>query len=154
MKRIMGAEYSRDLSEKVFIAQSRFTEMGFKQGGHAGYGLRRLALKACGTPRTILGYGESKVAVTDRVILVWGPELPAAARGHIGHRRRHARSRQIRLREQFPGCGIEGEEHAVDGKAGKNHPAPRRHRTATAGYAHRDRQTGAHPEWATVSAGS
>lgn len=73
MKRVMAAEYSRDLSEKVFIAQSRFIEMGFKQGGHAGYGLRRLALKACGTPRTILEYGESKVAVTDRVILVWGP---------------------------------------------------------------------------------
>ena len=58
------------------------------------------------------------------------------------------RSRATRL------CGIEGAEHAVDGKGGKNHPAPRRHRTATAGYAHRDRQTGAHPEWATVPAGS
>ncbi|WP_020657022.1 recombinase family protein [Massilia niastensis] len=73
MKRVMAAEYSRDLSEKVFIAQSRFTEMGFKQGGHAGYGLRRLALKACGTPRAILQHRESKVAATDRVILVWGP---------------------------------------------------------------------------------
>jgi hypothetical protein len=69
----MGGLPSRDLSEKVFIAQSRFIEMGFKQGGHAGYGLRRLALKACGTPRAILEYGESKVAVTDRVILIWGP---------------------------------------------------------------------------------
>ncbi|MEH6437353.1 recombinase family protein [Massilia sp. DD77] len=73
MKRVMAAEYSRDLSDKVFIAQSRFVEMGFKQGGHAGYGLRRLALKACGTPREILQYGESKVVATDRVILVWGP---------------------------------------------------------------------------------
>lgn len=75
MKRVMAAEYSRELSEKVFIAQSRFIGMGFKQGGHAGYGLRRLALKACGTPRAVLQYGESKVAVTaDRVILVWGPQ--------------------------------------------------------------------------------
>lgn len=73
MKRVMAAEYSRDLSDKVFTAQSRFTEMGFKQGGHAGYGLRRLALKACGTPRAILQYRESKVVATDRVILVWGP---------------------------------------------------------------------------------
>lgn len=73
MKRVMAAEYSRDLSEKVFTAQSRFTEMGFKQGGHAGYGLRRLALKACGTPRALLQYRESKVVATDRVILVWGP---------------------------------------------------------------------------------
>lgn len=78
MKRIMAAEYSRDLSEKVFAAQVRFIEMGFKQGGHAGYGLRRLALKACGTPRTILEYGESKISATDRVVLAWGPEHEVA----------------------------------------------------------------------------
>jgi len=74
MKRVMAAEYSRDLSEKVFAAQSRFITMGFKQGGHAGYGLRRLALKACGTPRAVLEYGETKVSSTDRVILIWGPD--------------------------------------------------------------------------------
>lgn len=74
MKRVMAAEYSRELSEKVFAAQSRFIEMGFKQGGHAGFGLRRLALKANGTPRAILEYGEQKSSTTDRVILVQGPE--------------------------------------------------------------------------------
>lgn len=78
IKRVMAAEYSRDLSEKVFAAQARFVEMGFKQGGHAGYGLRRLALKACGTPRAILEYGESKISATDRVVLVWGPEHEVA----------------------------------------------------------------------------
>lgn len=74
MKRVMAAEYSRELSEKVFAAQTRFIEMGFKQGGLAGYGFRRLALKACGTPRAILEHGEGKITVTDRVILVWGPD--------------------------------------------------------------------------------
>jgi DNA invertase Pin-like site-specific DNA recombinase len=74
MKRVMAAEYSRDLSEKVFAAQCRFIEMGFKQGGHAGFGLRRLAIKACGTPRSILEHGESKFSATDRVVLVWGPD--------------------------------------------------------------------------------
>jgi DNA invertase Pin-like site-specific DNA recombinase len=74
MKRVMAAEYSRDLSEKVFAAQCRFIEMGFKQGGHAGFGLRRLAIKACGAPRTILEHGESKFAATDRIILVPGPD--------------------------------------------------------------------------------
>jgi len=44
MKRVMAAEYSRELSEKVFIAQTRFIKKGFKQGGHAGYGLRRFGL--------------------------------------------------------------------------------------------------------------
>lgn len=73
MKRVMAAEYSRDLSEKVFAAQCRFIKMGFKQGGHAGFGLRRLAIRACGTPRAILEHGESKFSATDRVVLVWGP---------------------------------------------------------------------------------
>jgi DNA invertase Pin-like site-specific DNA recombinase len=78
MKRVMAAEYSRELSEKVFAAQTRFIEMGFKQGGHAGFGLRRLAVKANGTPRAILEYGEAKVSATDRVILVWGPDNEVA----------------------------------------------------------------------------
>lgn len=79
MKRVMAAEYSRELSEKVSIAQARFIEMGFKQGGSAGFGLRRLALRANGTPRAILELGEQKVSATDRVILVWGPAEEVAA---------------------------------------------------------------------------
>jgi DNA invertase Pin-like site-specific DNA recombinase len=74
MKRVMAAEYSRDLFEKVFAAQCRFIEMGFKQGGHAGFGFRRMAIKACGTRRAILEHGESKFSATDRVILVQGPD--------------------------------------------------------------------------------
>jgi DNA invertase Pin-like site-specific DNA recombinase len=73
IKRMMAAEYSRELSAKTFNAQCRFTEIGFKQGGHAGYGLRRLALTKEGTPRRVLEYGEAKGAVTDRVILIPGP---------------------------------------------------------------------------------
>ena len=78
IKRTMAAEYSRELSVKTFTAQCRFTEIGFKQGGHAGYGLRRLALTKDGTPRRILEYGEAKGAVTDRVVLVPGPAHEAA----------------------------------------------------------------------------
>jgi DNA invertase Pin-like site-specific DNA recombinase len=78
MKRVMAAEYSRELSEKVFAAQCRFIEMGFKQGGHAGYGLRRLAIKASGVPRAVLEYGEAKISATDRVILIHGPDEEVA----------------------------------------------------------------------------
>src|ERR1700678_3190077 len=42
LKRTMAAEYSRELSAKVFAGQSRLTELGFRQGGTAGYGFRRL----------------------------------------------------------------------------------------------------------------
>ena len=79
IKRTMAAEYSRELSEKVFVAQCRFIAMGFKQGGHAGFGLRRLSLAEDGTPRRLLEYGESKAAVTDRVVLVQGPSDEVAA---------------------------------------------------------------------------
>ena len=78
IKRTMAAEYSRELSEKVFAAQCRFIEMGFKQGGHAGYGLRRLALTSDGIPRRVLEYGEAKGAVTDRVVLILGPDHEVA----------------------------------------------------------------------------
>lgn len=78
IKRTMAAEYSRELSTKTFNAQCRFTEFGYKQGGHAGYGLRRLAITKDGTPRRVLEYGEAKGAVTDRVILIPGPAHEAA----------------------------------------------------------------------------
>lgn len=74
MKRTMAAEYSRELSAKVFGAQCRFIGMGYKQGGHAGYGLRRISLTADGTPRRELQYGEAKCTLTDRVVFALGPD--------------------------------------------------------------------------------
>src|SRR3979490_2425588 len=41
LKRVMAAEYSRELSVKVHAGASRFARMGFKLGGQVGYGLRR-----------------------------------------------------------------------------------------------------------------
>ncbi|MYM25482.1 recombinase family protein [Duganella sp. FT135W] len=73
IKRIMAAEYSRELGVKVLAAQSRFSSMGFKQGGKPGYGLRRVSVAANGTRRTPLMPGERKATATDRVALVHGP---------------------------------------------------------------------------------
>ena len=77
LKRMMAGEYSRELSAKVFAAQSNFTLMGFKQGGAAGYGLRRVALDMAGKPRAELQAGERKAAQTDRVVLALGPDEEA-----------------------------------------------------------------------------
>lgn len=74
LKRAMAAEYSRELSNKVFRAQCRFIQKGFKQGGSAGYGFRRMALTDKGVARGALAHLERKNNVTDRVILVPGPE--------------------------------------------------------------------------------
>lgn len=67
LKRAMAAEYSRELSAKVLRAQCRLSAAGYKQGGSAGYGLRRLCLTATGQPRQILQMGERKAMPTDFV---------------------------------------------------------------------------------------
>jgi hypothetical protein len=41
----MASEYSCELSVKVFAGQCRLIEMGFRQGGPAGYGLRRMLIE-------------------------------------------------------------------------------------------------------------
>ena len=73
VKRAMAGEYSRELSAKVFKGQCRLIELGFRQGGPAGYGLRRLLLDQAGKPKTQLQPGEQKSLQTDRVVLVPGP---------------------------------------------------------------------------------
>ena len=73
VKRAMAGEYSRELSAKVFAGQCRLVELGFRQGGAAGYGLRRMRINQEGEPQGILNIGEHKSLQTDRVILVPGP---------------------------------------------------------------------------------
>jgi DNA invertase Pin-like site-specific DNA recombinase len=74
VKRAMAGEYSRELSVKVFAGQSHLIRLGYRQGGHAGFGLRRLLLDQHGAPKEELVQGEQKSIATDRVILVPGPE--------------------------------------------------------------------------------
>jgi DNA invertase Pin-like site-specific DNA recombinase len=74
LKRAMAAEYSRELSTKVFAAQRRLIAKGFRQGGAAGYGLRRLLLDQNGQPKGMLEPGQRKHLQSDRVILQPGPE--------------------------------------------------------------------------------
>lgn len=73
LKRSMAAEYSRELSVKVFSGQCRLIELGFRQGGPAGYGLRRQLIDRDRNPKGLLAQGERKSLQTDRVILVPGP---------------------------------------------------------------------------------
>jgi DNA invertase Pin-like site-specific DNA recombinase len=73
VKRAMAGEYSRELSVKVFAGQSRLIELGYRQGGPPGYGLRRSLIDQAGTPKGELTRGEHKSIQTDRVVLVPGP---------------------------------------------------------------------------------
>lgn len=74
VKRAMAGEYSRELSAKVFAGQCRLIELGFRQGGPAGYGLRRVLIDQNGSIKAELTRGEHKSLQTDRVILMPGPE--------------------------------------------------------------------------------
>ena len=73
VKRAMAGEYSRELSVKVFAGQSRLIELGYRQGGPPGYGLRRSLIDQAGTSKGELARGEHKSIQTDRVVLVPGP---------------------------------------------------------------------------------
>ena len=74
VKRSMAGEYSRELSTKVFQGACRLIQLGFKQGGAAGFGLRRMLVDQTGQSKGILKIGEQKSLQTDRVVLVPGPE--------------------------------------------------------------------------------
>jgi DNA invertase Pin-like site-specific DNA recombinase len=74
VKRAMAGEYSRELSSKVFQGACRLIQLGFKQGGTSGYGLRRMLVDQNGQQKAILKMGEHKSLQTDRVVLVAGPE--------------------------------------------------------------------------------
>jgi DNA invertase Pin-like site-specific DNA recombinase len=73
VKRVMAGEYSRELSVKVFAGQCRLIEHGFRQGGPAGFGLRRLLIDEGRNPKGQLGRGDRKSLQTDRVVLTPGP---------------------------------------------------------------------------------
>ncbi len=74
VKRAMAAEFSRDLSVKVFCGQSRSFQSGFRAAGAAPYGLSRLLVDAAGKVKYTMQPGECKSLTTDKTLLVPGPQ--------------------------------------------------------------------------------
>ena len=74
IKRVMAAEFSRELSAKVLAGALRLASLGFKMGGSAAYGLQRLVVDEKCRPKGVLKAGERKFLITDRVRL--GPGTP------------------------------------------------------------------------------
>ena len=74
VKRVMAGEYSRELSAKVFKGQCKLIQLGYRQGGPAGFGLRRMLVDHTGEAKGLLKPGEHKSIQTDRVVLVPGPK--------------------------------------------------------------------------------
>lgn len=74
IKRAMAAEYSRELSVKSFIGQSRICRLGFRVGASPVYGTRRLLVDPARNPKFVLTAGEYKNLSTDRVVTILGPQ--------------------------------------------------------------------------------
>ena len=83
VKRVMAGEYSRELSVKVFAGQCRLVELGFRQGGTPGFGLRRLLIDEARNAKGMLNFGERKGLQSDRVVLVPGPPHEVEIVQHI-----------------------------------------------------------------------
>ncbi|PLC07567.1 recombinase family protein [Variovorax sp. RO1] len=73
IKRSMAAEYSRELSVKVFAGACNIVRHGYRQGGAPGFGLRRQLIDEQHNAKGLLPRGERKSIQTDRVVLVPGP---------------------------------------------------------------------------------
>jgi hypothetical protein len=69
LKRVMAAEYSRELSVKVRAGACRFARLGFKSGGRVGYALLRELVDDNLQPKKIMKNGDHKYLVTDHVRL-------------------------------------------------------------------------------------
>lgn len=78
VKRAMAGEYSRELSVKVFAGQANLIRLGYRQGGAAGFGLRRVLVDQHGIRKGELSPGQQKSIATDRIILVPGPSEEVA----------------------------------------------------------------------------
>jgi len=74
LKRVMAAEYSRDLSMKVRRAQRGLQAQGYWVGGSPGYGLRRLSVSPAGEIGALMERGQRKALHGYRVVLVPGPD--------------------------------------------------------------------------------
>ena len=73
LKRTMAGEYLRELSAKTLAGQCELARRGYKLGGAAGFGLRRLLLDADGKPKIVLNRGDQKCLATERVTYTAGP---------------------------------------------------------------------------------
>ncbi|WP_407174526.1 recombinase family protein [Bradyrhizobium sp. STM 3562] len=107
LKRVMAAEYSRELSVKVHTGACRVASLGFKQGGAVSYGLQRELVDEDGRSRCILAKGQRKHLHTDRVVVRPGPEreqrvVAQIFREYVVHRRSQASIARLLNNEQIP----------------------------------------------------
>jgi DNA invertase Pin-like site-specific DNA recombinase len=78
LKRMMAAEYSRELGVKVHAGKKRLAQMGFRMGGTPGLGYKRKVFSEDGRREVVLKDRQEKFLKTDHVVLVLGPREEVA----------------------------------------------------------------------------
>lgn len=78
IKRVMAAEYSRELSAKVYAGQCRFARLGYKPCGRAGYALVRELVDEKMQTRRAMKKGERKYILTDHIRIRPGDPMEVA----------------------------------------------------------------------------
>jgi hypothetical protein len=73
-ERFRSAQYSKELSEKVFRGCMKISQQGYWAGGKPPYGLSRLLLDEAKHPVQILEPGQRKSIQNQRVTLAWGDQ--------------------------------------------------------------------------------
>lgn len=86
IKRVMAAEYSRELSVKVYAGQCRFARLGYKPCGIPGYGLVRELVDEKEESKGTLKSGQRKYLATDHVRVRPGDPQEVATVRWIFHR--------------------------------------------------------------------
>jgi DNA invertase Pin-like site-specific DNA recombinase len=99
IKRVMAAEYSRELSAKVHAGACRFASLGFQLGGPVAYALQRVLVNEKLQPKGILEKGDRKYLQTDHVRLQPGAANEVAVVQWIFHRFLEVRSEKAIARE-------------------------------------------------------
>jgi len=78
VKRIMAAEYSRQLSDRCVAGKRRVTLAGLVPGGATPFGLRRQAFNPDGSPGPVLQVGERRPRLEQTIRYIRGPEEETA----------------------------------------------------------------------------
>jgi DNA invertase Pin-like site-specific DNA recombinase len=85
IKRVMAAEFSRELSVKVHAGQCRTASLGYRAGGPLAFGLRRELIDENQRSKGQLAKGERKFLQTDRVRVRPGSDVETAIVKSIFH---------------------------------------------------------------------
>ncbi|MEY9127606.1 recombinase family protein [Bradyrhizobium yuanmingense] len=95
IKRVMAAEYSRELSAKVYAGQCRFARLGYKPCGRAGYALVRELVDEKMQTRRVMKKGDRKYILTDHIRIRPGDPMEVAVVKWIFERFLEVRSETV-----------------------------------------------------------